>query len=613
MKRFLILLMGLCAAVTLCSCGSMGISYEQKSKKIIKDPSADKTTWSVYIYVCSDNGGRSTEAIKEMCSLNYTENVNFVLQTGGGTEWSEKGISTDYIQRYEMQKGAPFIADQKADASMGDYKTLAEFLQWGTEKYPADRNMLIIMGEGDGLTVVRDQKYGDDFLDVEEVYYAVSLSGKTFDIIGFDGGYMSSLEMAAALSPYGDYMVADEERGIGWDYGVLAKTITEYPYVTPEELSKIIVDGCYSKAQDSSWGKMINTTVIDLSRVAEVVQSFNAIAAQMYDRTDTIDELGALQRNLSTAARCVGTSQIDVGSLAQSVLNDVGEPASLMNDALNEAIVYRAAGDYRKNMSGISVFYPQEVNEELISRYMNYTTCDSYKKYIKSISPYIEAHDDYVTEDYNSSGAWEQYNGIPIGGTAYVDENSRFCFLVEPDLRALKDVHINRYMYYPDTDTYYSIGDNADIDCIWEAQTYIDNMTSKTLMIKNVPLDMHKEDEGSGYKILSSTIIINDVLSQLYIAYNEESGKYENLGVFRNGAYCKIRFGDSIAPVYRVYGNDTPLTGKTIKAGFFTKVKNKNLSDGTYIYEYEMHDVYNRSYKSGVCFMDKKGSAETLR
>lgn len=613
MKKFFILFVCLCLSLGLCSCGEMRISYERQDKKIIKDSSADKTTWSVFIYMCSDNGGKASKAIRELCSTKYTENVNFIVQTGGGSSWELNDISTEYLQRYEMQKNEPYIADQKSSASMGDYKTLAEFLKWGTENYPAERNVLVVMGEGDGLNIVSDDNYENDSLDIEEVYYAVSLSGKIFDIIGFDGGNMSSVEVAAALSPYGSYMVADEENGTGWDYEVIAKTIMDYPNVTPEELAKIIADSCYLKAQETPWENMVNVSVTDLSRVSSVVQAFNAMAAQMYAKTDSIDELGALQRNVCTAARCIGTSQVDIGSLAQAISDDIGEPAALMTEALNEVVIHRAVGKYRSHLFGMSVFYPQEVNEELIGKYMNYTTCDSYKKYIKSISPYIEAHDDYVTEDYNSSEAWTQYNEIPIGGTAYVDESSKFCFLVEPDLRALKNVHINRYMYYLDSDLYCSVGDNADIDCLWESRTYIDNMASKTLMIKGIPIDIHMEDSGNGYKILSAPIIINDVLSQLCIVYNEADGKYETMGAFRDGSCYDIRFGDNLTPVYRVYESDTTVTGKSIKAGFGTKAKNKRLANGTYIYEYEMHDLYNRVYKSGVCFMDKKGSSEVLR
>ena len=345
-----------------------------------------------------------------------------------------------------------------------------------------------------------------------------------------------------------------------------------------------------------------------------MVQSFNAIASGMYEQTDSVDAFGALQRNINTAMRCVGADdRLDIGSLAKAAQNSIGEGAALMEEALSGALVYRAIGDYRRDSSGISVFYPREVNEERIASYMECATSDSYKKYIKCISPYINAHDDYVTQDYNTSGAWKEYREIPLGGTAYTNEASKFCFTIEPDMRAVCDVHINRYMYYGDTDSYYSIGDDAGIDCMWEECTYADNMVSKTLMLRSVPLDVHKRDEGASYKLYTAPVIVDDVLSDMYIAYSQESGRYELLGVFRNGSYMQISRKNRVTPVYRVYESNRLLTGKTVKGGLGFGVRYKNLKNGTYIYEYELKDIYNRLYKSGVCFMDKKGANETLR
>ena len=86
------------------SSGSMSIN-----RPAVKNiPMGDKDTWTIFVYLCGSDlesriffgGGMATDDIEEMCKASASDNVRFVIETGGCSYWHDGNIDSDILGRY---------------------------------------------------------------------------------------------------------------------------------------------------------------------------------------------------------------------------------------------------------------------------------------------------------------------------------------------------------------------------------------------------------------------------------------------------------------------------------------------------------------------------------
>ena len=105
-------------------------------------------TQTVFVYMCgsdleSENGLASGD-IEEMIAGSQSENVKFVIQTGGAGAWADTyGISAEKTQRYVVTGGEISLIEEKEPVNMGKEDVLVDFLSWGVENYAAAKMGLI--------------------------------------------------------------------------------------------------------------------------------------------------------------------------------------------------------------------------------------------------------------------------------------------------------------------------------------------------------------------------------------------------------------------------------------------------------------------------------------
>ena len=119
-----------------------------------------------------------------------------------------------------------------------------------------------------------DELYGGDSLNLSELKEAfgsvwnLSEEKPPVELIGFDTCLMATVDVAAAFSDIGRYLVASEETepANGWYYSEWVKALAENPQMDGAELGKIICDTYYAGCE--AVGTQDNTTlsVTDLSK-----------------------------------------------------------------------------------------------------------------------------------------------------------------------------------------------------------------------------------------------------------------------------------------------------------------------------------------------------------
>lgn len=194
--------------------------------------------------------GSGTLDLSQICDTKNTDNVRFVIQTGGTAQWQNEIISTDETQRYVYEKGDLRLVDSVPAANMGEADTLKDFLSWGVSNYASEKMGVILWNHGCGSIygVCVDELNEKDSLALYELNQAFSAvySEMTdqFEFIGCDACVMSSAETANIFSTYARYMYCSQESepGTGWDYSVIGNSLADNPALNGAELGKIVAD-----------------------------------------------------------------------------------------------------------------------------------------------------------------------------------------------------------------------------------------------------------------------------------------------------------------------------------------------------------------------------------
>lgn len=274
-------------------------AYAQGTKQApVKALSTNAKSTTVLVYLngsdLESEAGEATADIAEMLKSGIGTNANVVIETLGTRQWQNYNIASDHTQRYVIKQGKLELVDDslpQLDTTSPD--TLADFINWGTTNYPADRYMLILWDHGAGPV------YGfgyDEFQDegsaltLDEMKQALEANPNVhFDFIGMDCCIMSSLETCVALQPYCDYMILSEdfEPGIGWSYARWMNALEQNPGISTEELAKMIVDDMVSDTAADPENGNATLALIDESAIDNLYTAWLNFA---YANKDTLLE-----------------------------------------------------------------------------------------------------------------------------------------------------------------------------------------------------------------------------------------------------------------------------------------------------------------------------------
>ncbi len=345
------------------------------------------------------SGGAASGDLAEMArSLPEGGNLRIIAMLSGAREW-KLDISPSETSVYEITRGGPVPVRRGPSRSMGDPDTLSDFLSFAKEAYPAKRYGLILWNHGAGplAGVCFDEIFSDgdtmDRLSLEELSGALKNSPFTEEklaFIGFDACLMASMEVACAMAPYGEYMIASQETepASGWSYAFLQGLTGAEP---GDEIGRRIVSAYEASLKDSL--RPVTLSCLDLGRTEEVSARLGAFFSGL-ESSVTPETYPALTR-CRTLSKALGTSTasgydlvdlIDLIGLYKE--KKIAEGSELLR-ALEEFIVCRFSAnvDY---VNGISIYYPFE-NKSMYesawaSAYDRMPFVPGYQSFIRKIS-----------------------------------------------------------------------------------------------------------------------------------------------------------------------------------------------------------------------------------
>ena len=213
--RFIIILLIVAAIV-------LYISFTKKDKKESNFDGDASRTIMIYM-VGSDLESGGGMATANLDSIDYdeidNENVKVVLIAGGSKKWYNDYISNKDINIYELTKDGFEIKETLDVNNMGKSNTLETFLKYSYKNYKTELYDLVFWDHGLGILGAEHDELKNDALSLDEISSALKNSKMPkLEMIVFSTCLNGSIEVAAAVKDYANYLVASEELMMGSGY-----------------------------------------------------------------------------------------------------------------------------------------------------------------------------------------------------------------------------------------------------------------------------------------------------------------------------------------------------------------------------------------------------------
>ena len=633
-KRIAALLLSLLTALTLTACGGGS------------EPSADSGSWAIYWYLCGSDlesdGGFATGDLSELMEADLPENVTVVIETGGALEWQNELVDGSVLQRYVYDSEGLTLVDEQPSASMGESGTLEDFLRFARENYPADRTAVVFWNHGGGSVAgaAFDEVYGYDALTLSEMYAAFSAvwepdtEDQPLELVGFDTCLMATVDTAYTFCDLSRYLVASEETepANGWYYSRWLQALADDPSMDGAALGRVICDAYYEGCEDVGTEENATLSVTDLSRLAPLLDAYEAFGAQAL--AAAAEDPGFLSRfrreadlseNYGGNTREQGyTNMVDMGAIARRTVGELPAARDVL-DALEGCVLYRVSGKYRSEATGLSCYY-------------------SYNNDIADLNGYIT---EGAGAAFKYLYAYQLTGGLDADGMAYLAQLGLDSLPALPSLSAMRwdnapltldddgyaslalgaeadsvlaGIGFSLYRVDEDSDAVLLLGTDNDITADWENGVFTDNFRGVWGSIDGCLVYMELSYEGEDYNLYSVPVLLNGEAYNLQVVYDFNDEAWSILGA-RQGIddsgmadkeLRKLQSGDELTTIWYMaaLSDDSDFEAyeaETLTVTEGTAFTEMDLPDGEYMLLFEFWDTQGNSGTSQAVTFEVEG------
>lgn len=331
---------------------------------------------TVLVYLIGSTLTDTAQAsLDQMTKASAGNQVKFVVTTGAGTE-SHDDVKWTSTQRWLIAGGQRTELAAPAQADLTKPDALQDFLVWGIKTYPAQRYAVILNDHGGAYDGFGYSAQGNSHLSLDQLVSAFgntkSETGATFDLIGFDACMMASVEVAAAMKPFGRYLAASEDLEYGsWDYTAIVSSLANHPGMDGLALGKLIADSYYdfagASAKDAAEKQLLTAdftfSVTDLQQIDPLLQVVNQLGDELrsgkYRATQIADIRSQTQSFLTDWI--VNTDVVDLLQFSRG-LTGLQPPLAATGEVvaaqIKHAVVYQRVGSARGEVAGLNIFMP---------------------------------------------------------------------------------------------------------------------------------------------------------------------------------------------------------------------------------------------------------------
>lgn len=638
-RKILSLLLALCLLLSLTACGDAEPDApdvpDAPEQGDPVQPAADggDESWAIYWYLCGSDlegdGGFATDDLAELMEVELPEHVTVVIQTGGASTWWNDLIDAEKLQRWVYDSQGLTLVDEQPSASMGEASTLADFLSFANENYPASRKAVLFWNHGGGSVsgAAFDELYDLDSLTLDEMYAAFSsvwqenAAQPPLELIGFDTCLMATVDVAHVFSGLARYMVASEETepANGWYYTGWAGALAEDPAMDGAALGKIICDTYYEGCQAVGTEENATLSLVDLTRTGPLLEAYEAfgteaLAAACQDPGffTQFARVAAKSENYGGNTRQQGyTNMVDLGSMARQSADMLDSSAAVLS-ALDDCVLYQVRGKYRAEATGLSCYYSYNGDVDDFNGYISVGAGEAFKYF------YAYELTGQLDEDgmaYVADAAGLELTELPTvqtvermdwdGAPLTLSEQGNAVLTLGPEAKdVLAGIGFSLYYVDEEADMMLLLGTDNDMTADWENGVFSDNFRGVWGSIDGCIVYMELSFESEDYNIYSVPVLLNGEEYNLQVAYDFTESEWYIMGARRgideSGMADKelrlLQEGDELTTIWylsSLSGEDDPepYTAETLTVTAGTAFAETALSDGLYAMVFEMTDA----------------------
>lgn len=305
-----------------------------------------------------------------------SEDLEIIIAYGGSKTPGWEGITYTSIAGLmeDAEDGVignyPDVLYSDPDADMSSPESLEQFLRFVTENYSSNRTMILFWNHGSGYDGFGVDEITENMLSLRDISNALQSAGMQYDLIGFDACLMGGIEVASAMAPYGNWLIAsaETEPGSGWHYENWVNTLASDPQVPARTLGTIIIDDYMEREETAK-----TLALIDLSEIETLITELDNLGEKLTPISETIEGYRSLGKTYQVPARFGvdnrerGETSVDLISFLQAVqtqVPDVESEVASAIDQIEKVVVYYRNDDYIPESGGISIMSPSRVTPE---------------------------------------------------------------------------------------------------------------------------------------------------------------------------------------------------------------------------------------------------------
>ena len=565
-----LLVLGIAAAIFLFTRNAV----PQGSSSAMTSVSEEKTPLSkatLLIYMCGSSlettGGAASANIREMLGARVEDGVNIVIQTGGARKWRGFDIPNDKLARYSVQGGELVKVGETALANMGEAATLADFVQWGTQSFPAEETSLVLWNHGGGFVkgACFDELFSGDSLTVMEIAVALQecCLEKKLAFICFDACKMACFDTAVSISPFADFMIAsqDLEHAGGLDYKVIAENLGERDFY-----EKVLRS--YAEKHGNKGYYTLSCT--DLSRIDILREALHKTVSAMSEK----DGEAKIPEALLNADIIENSSNgfYDFGAVAEffGVETGISEVVQTENSPSKQAA------------SGLNLLFPAD--EKQLQSYLPICTDEVYKSFLES----------YFAKNSACEFSFED--------RGFVD-GERLSFTVKSGA----EKYIRRMEYTLgavdlENDAYYQMG--TDNDFSQHGSTFSVNFTGRWVYFGGYALNCQIMTEKNNYTVYRSPVRINGADAELIFTYNSSTRKAKLNGYVLTGdvtgRIMTLAENDEVTVLFKEMFSETLAEYAKFIYNSDCALEIKTLPDGIYVFQAVITDIFGNEHYTNI-------------
>lgn len=400
--------------------------------------------WTILLYYNADNNmwRKFYQIMDQPQHFAASDRINVVVQQDGPL--LNDGMRK-YLKYSATGEDISVIHEKGVEYDMGNETTLAAFVKWGLENFPAKRTILVVNGHGCGIVNFRtvgpflkqqtttlassiDATSGSYFSEKKVREQLKQVLGKTkLDLFVYNACYMGGIEVMHELSQIAKYAVASEDhiilakdnlfqegevdKGTGIPVHLLPGFVDNNLNVSTEDVAKFLIkefENSYSNFISAVEKEQHTLAVYDLSKTSEASLLYNKMIEE-FNQLATIDPTyyAHFYREFLSLSKLQVIGYLDLGLVAKAVYNSskLNSAAEFIRYLYSDLfIIDKAIINSEHYLSGISVFIPYDfylyLENYLSAGMIEYLqlgwVSDSHKIFINNYLEYIKINKENI-------------------------------------------------------------------------------------------------------------------------------------------------------------------------------------------------------------------------